>query len=244
VPKWADSPATDPLLTQRFNPTSERLDREMVRSGLTAVRPLYAAMLIRSLRPRRLLDVGCKSGWLLGYLADVEGVATLVGLDRDRVRWEASPRARFVIGDALALPFAQRLFDVVALLDVIEHLPRGTEARAVREAARALLPSGRLVLSTPARWLPGTLLDPAFWLIDHRHYRLDSLLSLVRGAGLEPVFTDTRGGWAQVAGLPLLYVTERLKMSLPRSGRLRSWAVREYGRPGRYSHFVVARKPG
>jgi SAM-dependent methyltransferase len=96
------------------------------------------------------------------------------------------------VGDARRLPVVAGRFDAVTMFAVIEHLPAGTEPEALAEVARALRPGGLLFVSTPADWLPGTLLDPARRLIGHRHYARVRLLDMVGSAGLEPVLADTR----------------------------------------------------
>jgi SAM-dependent methyltransferase len=213
-------------------------------SGGLDGRTLLAALLVRSTQPTAVLDVGCKSGWLLAYLARETGASTLVGVDRDGTHLPGpSKPVRTVVGDARRLPVAGERFDAITMFDVIEHLPKGTEPAALAEAARALCSGGLLFLSVPADWLPGTLLDPARWLIGHRHYPRVRILDLVGSAGLEPVLAETRGRWSDVLGLPLLYTSTRLGLPMPAGSWFRRWANREYGRPGRYTHFVVARKP-
>lgn len=225
-------------------PSGENLLASAPTSGVLDGRTLLAALLVASTRPRAVLDVGCKSGWLLAYLARETVAATLVGVDRDGSRLPGpSGRVQAVVGDASRLPVATGRFDAVTMFDVIEHLPKGTEPEAVAEAARALCPGGLLFLSTPADWVPGTLLDPARWLIGHRHYPRGQILDLVRAAGPEPLLAETRGGWSDVLGLPLLYASTRLGLPMPARGWFRRWANREYARAGRYTHFVVARKP-
>jgi SAM-dependent methyltransferase len=198
---------------------------------------------VASTRPAAVLDVGCKSGWLLSYLAMETDASTLLGVDRDGTHLpKLDGRRRAVVGDARRLPVAGERFDAVTMFDVIEHLPKGTEPEALAEATRALRPGGLLFLSTPADWLPGTVLDPARWLIGHRHYPRARIVHLVQAAGLEPIVAETRGNWSDVVGLPLLYTSTRLGLPMPARSWFRRWANRDYGRPGRYTHFVVATK--
>jgi 2-polyprenyl-3-methyl-5-hydroxy-6-metoxy-1,4-benzoquinol methylase len=103
---------------------------------------------------KRVLDVGCSSGYLARPL--VERGCTVVGLEFDP---DAAEAAREVCEDVLVgdvetmdLPFEHGSFDVVLGGDLIEHL-RDPEAFFVR--MRPLLrANGRLVLSTPniANW--------------------------------------------------------------------------------------------
>jgi SAM-dependent methyltransferase len=118
----------------------------------------------------RLLDVGCSSGWLAAQ-SHAKGVSEYVGLDPSIVEPQLiGPDTRFISGSALDLPFDSGTFDIVCLFDVIEHLPRGTEIRALDEAHRVLRPGGKLYLSTPHASVVHTPLDPN-WYVGHRHYR-------------------------------------------------------------------------
>jgi SAM-dependent methyltransferase len=80
------------------------------------------------------------------------------------------------------LPFADGSFDAVSLFDVVEHLPRGTEDRAIRETYRVLCPGGKLYFSTPHASPIHTPLDPV-WAFGHRHYRRRTIDQMLRGAG-------------------------------------------------------------
>lgn len=104
--------------------------------------------------PRRVLDVGCSSGYLARRL--VERGATVVGIDTDE---EAAEEARAVceqvlVGDveSMELPFEPGSFDVILCGDLLEHL---RDPVAFLERLRPLLADGgRLVLTTPniANW--------------------------------------------------------------------------------------------
>jgi SAM-dependent methyltransferase len=209
-------------------------------------RTMLAGTLVDSVHPRSVLDVGCKGGWLLEWLAAGGSIRLLIGADRnvlDLRQIDRSARFRLVAANGQALPFVAERFEVVTLFEVIEHVPRREERAVLLEIRRVLRPGGLLFLSAPADWMPGTLLDPAWWLTGHRHYPRGTLISLIQDAGLTPVLADTRGGWADVAGLPILYIARRLRFRMPAGRRLRRWGIREYARPGRYTHFIAARKP-
>lgn len=100
---------------------------------------------------RDVLDAGCGVGYGTAYLA--ETARNVVGLD---VSTEAIEYARrryaadnvdFVVGDVLAIPYADDSFDVVCAFETVEHL--SDPERFVAEARRVLKPSGVLVASTP-----------------------------------------------------------------------------------------------
>lgn len=99
------------------------------------------------LHGRRVLDLGCGNGRLVASLAGRARLA--VGLDRERGLLALAPRglagaAGFVCGDARALPFADRSFDVVTAGWLLAYLGRLSRARVVAEARRVLAPGGAL----------------------------------------------------------------------------------------------------
>lgn len=109
----------------------------------------------------RLLDVGCAGGFLV-QAADLAGWCA-VGMDINPDAGRRSARARRahrevpirqVTGLAEESPFAPGRFDVVALLDVLEHV--ASPAACLFEARRLLAPGGVLLLETPNMdgWLP------------------------------------------------------------------------------------------
>src|SRR5258708_35340201 len=63
---------------------------------------------------------------------------------------KATGLERLTQGDIVALPFRSGTFDAVFCLDVMVHLPRGLELRALAELSRVLAPGGLLVLRVAA----------------------------------------------------------------------------------------------
>jgi ubiquinone/menaquinone biosynthesis C-methylase UbiE len=119
---------------------------------------LEVPILVRLLqlpRQARVLEIGCGRGIALVPLARLLRPARLVGLDiereflaeaRDRVD-TAGVTAELVPGDARALPFPDRSFDLVVDFGTCYHIARAHEALA--EAARVLAPGGQFVHETP-----------------------------------------------------------------------------------------------
>lgn len=142
-------------------------------------------------RPR-LLDVGCGDG---RFTADAARHAETVGVDLSRraigFAHTLAPQVSFLASAAEALPFAPASFDVVTLLDVIEHIPDDQEHRVVGEAVRVLRPGGRLVISTNTD-------RSACELKHYRHYPLARFRALFDGltdvdlTGLIPYFPTLR----------------------------------------------------
>jgi ubiquinone/menaquinone biosynthesis C-methylase UbiE len=100
-----------------------------------------------------VLDLGCGARRGPAYLA--EAVSEVVGVDVSeeasafcRKQWPA-PRVRYVVGNATALPFEDRYFDVVVSFEVLEHVR--DQALFLKEIRRVLKQGGVCILSTPNR---------------------------------------------------------------------------------------------
>jgi ubiquinone/menaquinone biosynthesis C-methylase UbiE len=89
-----------------------------------------------------------------------------------------------VVADALHLPFKPGIFQQVIFAEVLEHIPKMTEVRCLKEIARVMKDDGISVLSTPSsNHFLFTVLDPAFWLIKHRHYKPSDVNDFITRAG-------------------------------------------------------------
>lgn len=97
--------------------------------------------------PRRILDIGCGDALFFPRLAEL-GEVSGVEADESIVTVTGALRERIHIGpfDATFSP-AER-FDLILMLDVLEHLPDPRQALA--HAASLLGPEGRLVVTVPA----------------------------------------------------------------------------------------------
>jgi 2-polyprenyl-3-methyl-5-hydroxy-6-metoxy-1,4-benzoquinol methylase len=140
---------------------------------------------------KRVLDVGCSSGYLARPL--VQRGCVVVGIEQDATAAEEarSVCAEVLVGDVetLELPFEPASFDVVLCGDLIEHL-RDPEAFLAR--VRPLLRrGGRLVLTTPnvANWAMRGGLLLGRWrytergILDRTHVHLFTRATLVETLG-------------------------------------------------------------
>ena len=125
-----------------------------------------------------------------------------------------------VKGSVLSLPFRPGTFSVAIFSEVLEHLPRGTEPRAIKEIYGVLGDSGVLILSTPSSdgaWGKlYSLSDPAFWLIGHRHYSGARIRHLLRAGGFFVESLTRRGGTRELVFsviTPLAYALKKLGAS-------------------------------
>jgi len=74
------------------------------------------------------LDVGCGTDQMLAFARGL-GFCPVVGVDHASAGADA-------VAQVHALPFRDKSFDVVVMLDVIEHLVRGDDELACRELGR------------------------------------------------------------------------------------------------------------
>jgi SAM-dependent methyltransferase len=126
--------------------------------------------------PERVLDVGSADGPSARWLP----VHGRVAVDTDA---RGLVPGRDVRASALALPFADGSFDVVAAFDVIEHCE--PESVAVAELARVLRPGGRMLVSVPAyAWAWS---DHDVRAGHHRRYTRGRMVAALEREGLEVV---------------------------------------------------------
>ena len=109
------------------------------------------AALLKIVPHARILDVGCGAGLFFDALqrfGEVEGIES----DETAIRLAGKWRARIHHGelDAAFTPGAP--YDLILMLDVLEHLEE--PAALLRQAARLLAPRGRILVTVPAfNWL-------------------------------------------------------------------------------------------
>jgi 2-polyprenyl-3-methyl-5-hydroxy-6-metoxy-1,4-benzoquinol methylase len=101
---------------------------------------------------RRVLDVGCGPGTMVGYL---NGTHDCVGTDLSTRQIEYAQAthgpggARFYAATPAQLPPHEGPFDAVTLVELIEHLDPALVDETIGEALEHLRPGGKLVLTTP-----------------------------------------------------------------------------------------------
>lgn len=104
--------------------------------------PLHERVLAGVGPGARLLDVGCGTGDLLAHAVAAGLVCS--GIDAERRALATAerrvPGAALTLGDAHELPHADGTFDLVTLVQVLEHLTN--PVLALREAGRVAVPGG------------------------------------------------------------------------------------------------------
>jgi 2-polyprenyl-3-methyl-5-hydroxy-6-metoxy-1,4-benzoquinol methylase len=149
---------------------------------------------------KRVLDVGCATGYLAAALKAQGNRVTGVEIDPEAGELARPHLEQLVIGDLQALDLVAELgahqFDVIVFADVLEHL---TDPLAVLRQAPALLaPDGSVITSIPnvahgavrLALLDGRFEYRELGLLDDTHVRFftrTSVDALHRAAGLLPV---------------------------------------------------------
>lgn len=129
--------------------TGERVIPGQVHDDLWAEHVARYALAARFAQGRRVLDLGCGTGYGTADLARVASSAVGVDVSEDAIAYARShfPSARFLRGSATAVPFPSASFEMITAFEVIEHLCDGR--RLLSEAKRLLASAGLLVVSTP-----------------------------------------------------------------------------------------------
>ncbi|HEY8164379.1 MAG TPA: class I SAM-dependent methyltransferase, partial [Gemmatimonadaceae bacterium] len=121
------------------------------RQAVTAMWRRYAAGPASNGRTR-ILDIGCGTG---AGLEEFRALGCVTGIDFSETAVHYCRRrgcARTAVADASHLPFESSHFDLVAMIEVLEHVD--DDAGTLAETARVLVPGGLIVLTVPAyQWL-------------------------------------------------------------------------------------------
>ncbi|MEI8132224.1 MAG: class I SAM-dependent methyltransferase [Leptolinea sp.] len=153
---------------------------------------VISAMVQKALAGRmedvHLLEVGCGTGNVLRVLVQEFPEAVLLGMDlfHEGLRL-AQKRVKCPLVQAdLAFPPFSKLFDLVGLFDVLEHIKE--DQSVLDQLCRVVKPGGSLLITVPA--------DPRLWsyfdVASHhvRRYTLEGLISKVQSAGFEIEFAS------------------------------------------------------
>lgn len=141
-------------MARPYDPEVEGQYQALVAGGATRrqwhLNKLRLVELVGMAQHDRVLDAGCGAGNLVVALAPLG--RTVVGCDthHGRLTFAAHRGAgRYVEATIEALPFADRVFDTIVCLEVLEHVEPRATPRILDEFHRVLKSKGQLLITTP-----------------------------------------------------------------------------------------------
>lgn len=174
--------------------------------------PERAKNLKRLVTGPKVLDVGCATGVYVDYLSGLGLDGYGVDFVKDFINQaQKTKHGTFVQSDAYGLPFEDKAFDTVLLLDILEHLD---DVKALKEAKRVA--RQRIIIAVPTvaseemRACGG--LHTGYLDTSHlRYYSPDMLHALAQKAGLTIASLE---GAAPFAFKDFIYKTISFKSKL------------------------------
>lgn len=128
-----------------------------------------------SLKGKKCLDVGCGDG---NFTSDLAKEAEVSGIEYSERAIQFAkrrvPEASFFVMDLTSMKFADKSFDVVTCLDVIEHLRDSVVEKAINELWGVLKVDGTLIISVPSKCRPLSKTH-------YRHYDYSDITKLLGG---------------------------------------------------------------
>lgn len=94
-----------------------------------------------------VLDVGCADGYVLKKTLEINDSCKCYGVDVLEKNLREIPNCDIRVSDARNLPFADKFFDIVFVLDMLEHVKDFEQI--IKEIKRVLKPNGVAILSGP-----------------------------------------------------------------------------------------------
>jgi len=168
---------------------------------------------VDDIKNKNLLDVGCGFGWFT-YFCINSHVKSYLGIDVIKENLEISINdfkdvkdVSFKNESILDIKYDQK-FDTVTMWEVIEHLPLNSEINMFSNVYKALSKGGSFYLSTPYHSFLSYTLDPAYWLIGHRHYNALQLIKVAIESGFVVEKVEVKGKIFEILATLNLYIAK------------------------------------
>jgi len=149
---------------------------------------------------KEILDAACGPGSLFYIMK--KPMKKYIGMDlaESQVKYAKKifPKASYVVGDIYKIPFKEKSFDYIVMLELIEHLPENEEV--FKQTRKLLKSDGKLIISTPNYRSLWPILEKIWNLVspidyEEQHinrYNIDRLVSELKYAGYKKIKVKTR----------------------------------------------------
>lgn len=207
------------------------------------------------------LDAGCGTGFNALALEGAGGLR-MFGVDLAPLGIAYCRERGFersAVASIAQLPFANSGFDLIISLDVLSHLPRGEDQKALAEFARVLRPGGSLLIRVPA--FHALRSRHSQFIAETHRYRSPELRGMLANVGLEVLESTYANAFLSPVAFIKFRILEDLSKAPASSGvedfppawlnrvlegilKFEAFLIRMGGRfPFGQSLFVAARKP-
>lgn len=197
------------------------------------------------IRNKKVLDVGSWTGPFEALIYNEAKEITAVDVEEKalKVLKQNLPRVECVKAKSHNLPFNPETFEVVTFWDVIEHIPIGYELATLQEINRVLKNKGYLFIATVNKNFWSDLLDPAYWLVGHRHYSKAQLESMLSDAGFEVEQVIKTGSFFSSFYAISFYVFKHIfRMKMPSISYIERKMEKDISSPGFIQIAIRAKK--
>ena len=172
---------------------------------------------LQYIRNKKVLDAGCWTGPIEKEIVE-RGIRTeLTGIDENervlKIATKSFPKFKFIQcglteqSEGFVSNY-KGYFDTIIFLDVIEHLPKGSEVEVMKFFNKILKQNGVIIMSTMASHI-FNFIDPA-WLLSHRHYKIKSVDRIIEDGGLQTTEVLQIGNLCWDVDLLLFYVYKHI----------------------------------
>jgi SAM-dependent methyltransferase len=149
---------------------------------------------VKSIGPHsKILDAGCGTGGNLDLLSSLGCDVTGLEMEPDAAEIARSKSGKAVYIGSLPdqIPFADESFDLIVLLDVLEHIE--DDIGTLASLTAKLKPGGNLLITVPAFSFLWSSHDEAHH--HKRRYRLNELVGKMQHCNLQPKYASYFNTW-------------------------------------------------
>jgi ubiquinone/menaquinone biosynthesis C-methylase UbiE len=109
---------------------------------------------LKTSKNQNILEIGCGCGVYLPLLSTYAATLTAVDINESYLAEAGKQGSNAILKNmsAESLEFSDRSFDVVVMIETLEHIP--DDQKALREISRVLKPGGKLIITAPNKRFP------------------------------------------------------------------------------------------